>query len=143
MWYSVVYVYHVHHRVFVIRSFFLKFKHFIKMSQLTTDCLEEIFEYLENDTFTLYSCLLVNRIWCNISVRILWRIIRDYNVLITCVPDESKEILYKNEIIFSTSSTSKPPIFNYASFCKYISVYHVIYRIEKLLIEQKHVQYKI
>jgi len=72
------------------------------MSQLTTDCLEEIFEYLEDDKITLHSCLLVNRLWCKISVRILWRIIRNYNTLIACLPDESKEILYNNKIIFST-----------------------------------------
>src|SRR5438552_2802627 len=109
-----------------------KFKNSIKMSQLTTDCLDEIFEYLEDDKFTLYSCLLVNRLWCKISVRILWRNIRDYNTLIACLPNESKEILYKNKIIFSTS-TSKPPIFNYASFCKSISLSDVKYDIRKFL----------
>src|SRR5437762_762 len=91
------------------------------MSQLLADCLNEIFEYLDDDEITLYSCLLVNRLWCKISVRILWRSIRNYNTLIACLPNESKEILYKNKIIFSTL-TSKPPIFNYASFCKILSV---------------------
>src|SRR5437016_100802 len=102
------------------------------MSQLPDDCLNEIFEYLEYDKITLYSCLLVNRLWCKISVRILWRDIRNYNTLITCLPNESKEILYKNEIIFSTL-TSKPPVFNYATFCKYLSVYNVNRNITKLL----------
>ncbi|PKY37566.1 hypothetical protein RhiirA4_438763 [Rhizophagus irregularis] len=41
--------------------------------QLPTDCLNEIFEYLEEDKITLRSCLLVNRLWCEIAVRILWR----------------------------------------------------------------------
>ena len=89
------------------------------MSKLPADCLNEIFEYLEKDEATLHSCLLVNRLWCEVSVRILWRSIRNYSTLIACLPNESKEILYKNEIIFSTL-TSKPPIFNYASFCKSI-----------------------
>ena len=37
--------------------------------------------------------------------------------LITCLPNESKEILLRNKIITSTSTLKKPPIFNYASFC--------------------------
>src|SRR5215469_6651182 len=41
--------------------------------QLSADCLDEIFEYLEEDKHSLYACLLVNRLWCKISVRILWR----------------------------------------------------------------------
>ena len=85
------------------------------MSQFPVDCIEEILEYLEKDKITLYSCLLVNQLWCKISVRIFWKEIRNYNTLIACLPNESKEILYNNKIIFSTS-TSKLPIFNYASF---------------------------
>src|SRR3954468_3140865 len=92
-----------------------------KMSHLPADCLNEIFEYLEEDKFTLRSCLLVNRLWCEVSVRILWRRIRNYNTLIACLPNESKEILSINGIITSTSD-SKPPMFNYASFCKILFV---------------------
>src|SRR6266498_254189 len=108
------------------------------MSQLPDDCLNEIFEYLEYDKITLYSCLLVNRLWCKISVRILWRNIRNYNTLITCLPNESKEILFKNKIIFP-NTTSKPPIFNYASFCKFLSVVDVSRNIRMLLNEQTHI----
>src|ERR1043166_1857111 len=86
----------------------------LKMSQLPADCLNEIFEYLENDAVTLRSCLLVNRLWCKVSVRILWRSIRNYNTLIACLLNDSKEL---NGIITSTLD-SKPPMFNYASFCK-------------------------
>ncbi|RIA83042.1 hypothetical protein C1645_834415 [Glomus cerebriforme] len=88
---------------------------------ILADCLSEIFEYLY-DKPNLYSCLLVNHLWCNISVRILWRNIWkcDYptkdssekilNTLIACLPNESKELLYENEIIIPTP-TSKPPLF--------------------------------
>src|SRR6266516_1531157 len=107
------------------------------MSQLPDDCLNEIFEYLEDDRITLYSCLLVNRLWCKISVRFLWRTIRNYNTLIACLPNESKEILYNNKIVFSTS-TSKPPIFNYVSFCKSISLSDAKYDIWRFL-QQQHI----
>ena len=106
------------------------------MSQLPADCLNEIFEYLEKDGVTLRSCLLVNRLWCEVSVRILWRSIRNYSTLIACLPNESKEILYKDGIITSTLA-SKPPMFNYATFCRVLSIYQVNYNIRELLENQQ------
>src|SRR3954454_15037757 len=105
-----------------------------KMSHLPADCLNEIFEYLEADKFTLRSCLLVNRLWCEISVRILWRRIRNYNTLIACLPNDFKEILYKNRII--TSTPASPPMFNYASYCKVLSISQVNREIKQLLNHQ-------
>ncbi|RIA84603.1 hypothetical protein C1645_832030 [Glomus cerebriforme] len=113
------------------------------MSRLPTDCLNEIFEYLEKDKDTLYSCLLVNRLWCKTSVRILWRDGLDYNVwtyntLVACLPNESKEILYDNGIIISTP-TSNPPMFNYPAFCKMLSIIRVNFHIELLLLNQQSI----
>ncbi len=81
------------------------------MSQLPSDCLNGIFEFLDDDKVSLHSCLLVNRS----SVRILWRSIynyneRTYNTLISCLPNESKEILRNNGIVTSIL-TSKSPMF--------------------------------
>ena len=59
--------------------------------QLPADCLNDIFEFLRKDKVTLHSCLLVNRLWCEVSVRILWRNIWNfddpsiYNTLISCL----------------------------------------------------------
>ena len=39
--------------------------------QLPVECLNNIVEYLEEDKPSLHSCLLVNRLWCEISVRIV------------------------------------------------------------------------
>src|ERR1043166_7737809 len=119
---------------FLKMNFATLFLNFSKMPQLPVDCLNEIFEYLEEDKVTLRSCLLVNSLWCEVSVRILWRSIRNYNTLIACLPDESKEILSKNGIIISTSKT---PMFNYALFCKVLSVYQVYFDIRKLLKNQQ------
>ncbi|POG65049.1 hypothetical protein GLOIN_2v1669850, partial [Rhizophagus irregularis DAOM 181602=DAOM 197198] len=103
---------------------------------LQVDCLCEVFEYLEDDRPTLYSCLLVNRLWCKISVRILWRNIWNFDIyqkdslrvatsilstLIACLPNESKELLHENNIFISTP-TFNPPLFNYARFCKVLSI---------------------
>ncbi|RIA86772.1 hypothetical protein C1645_828769 [Glomus cerebriforme] len=102
--------------------------------QLTFDCLKEIFEFLEKDKATLFSCLLVNRIWCGISVIILWRQICDIpksiDTLIACLPNESKDLLLKNGFIISTP-TSKLPLFNYPSFCKILPISCVIKRQRK------------
>jgi hypothetical protein len=80
-------------------------------SQLHADCLNEVFEYLEDDKITLLSCLLVNHLWCEIAVRILWRNIWNcrnnvsfcypyqkhgpsavVKTLVGCLPDESKDL---------------------------------------------------
>ncbi|PKY18712.1 hypothetical protein RhiirB3_431583 [Rhizophagus irregularis] len=113
------------------------------MSKLSYDCLNDIFEYLENDKDTLHSCILVNRLWCEVSVRIFWRNGYDYNIsnlntLVACLPNESKEILNENGIIISTP-TSKFPIFNYASFCKILPIYRVRFKIRKLLNNQQSI----
>ncbi|RIA94918.1 hypothetical protein C1645_873159 [Glomus cerebriforme] len=100
--------------------------------KLLPDCLNDIFEFLEDDKKSLYSCLLVNRLWCEISVRILWKNIWDlqYNsiksikilsTLIAFLPNESRELLYKNGIFIPTPTT-KTPLFDYVSFCKFISI---------------------
>jgi hypothetical protein len=111
------------------------------MSQLPSDCLNEIFENLEDDKLTLHSCILVNRLWCEISVEIFWRDIYDYktsnfNTLIACLPNESKKVLYDNEIIIS-APTSKFPTFNYATFCRVLSINQVYYKVKELLKNQQ------
>src|ERR1700761_2959574 len=108
-----------------------------KMARLLpADCLNENFEKLKKDKITLHLCLLVNYFWCEVSVRILWRDIWSFkcpasrkqrvksailSTLIACLPSESKELLRKNKIFFATP-TSKPLLFNYASFCKVLSI---------------------
>ncbi|RIA83583.1 hypothetical protein C1645_833603 [Glomus cerebriforme] len=122
--------------------------------QLLTDCLNEIFEYLEDDKITLHSCLLVNRLYCEIAVRILWRNVWNFQyrihyepyrthvplaiirTLITCLPNESKDLLYKNGI-FIVNPTHKPPLFNYASFCKVLSIHGIDQMIQHILEKQQ------
>ncbi|PKC69786.1 hypothetical protein RhiirA1_533171 [Rhizophagus irregularis] len=117
-------------------------------SQLPTDCLNEIFEHLENDTITLHSCLLVNRLYCKIVVEILWRNVCNSNyfrpyislsiisTLFNCLPKESKDLLHKNGICFITL-IQKPPLFNYPSFCKAISISKINHMIENVLRSQQ------
>ncbi|RIA82513.1 hypothetical protein C1645_835235 [Glomus cerebriforme] len=83
--------------------------------QLPADCLNEIFEHLENDKYALHSCLLTNRLWCKISVRILWRNI--WNFIFSVAYQHQ----FKNKIFIPTP-TSKLPLFNYPAFFKVFSI---------------------
>ena len=100
--------------------------------QLTVDCLNHIFECYDDASVTLLqpkienhaalnSCLLVSRLWCEVSVRILWKTIQNYKTLVACFPNESKNTLQRNGIIISTPA-SKPLLFNYVAFIKDLSI---------------------
>src|ERR1044072_6364700 len=39
---------------------------------LTIDCLEEILSHLIDDKLTLFSCILVNSLWLNLCIPLLW-----------------------------------------------------------------------
>ncbi|PKY40226.1 hypothetical protein RhiirA4_453550 [Rhizophagus irregularis] len=126
--------------------------------QLPADCLKEILEYLEKDKASLHSCLLVNRLWCEISVRILWRNIWTINpvgyehrmkmgtsilnMLITCLPNKSKKYLHEKGILNSTQ-ISRTSLFDYASFCKVLSVHGIIRMIADIFKNQKHLEEEI
>jgi hypothetical protein len=88
--------------------------------ELTADCLEVVFQFLEWDKRTLHSCVLVCRLWCKVSIRILWKTIWDHNcywryccscssllsTLIACLPNESKNLLNRNGIVIPTQFQS-------------------------------------
>lgn len=40
---------------------------------MAQDCLGIIFEHLGQDNYTLHSCILVNRVWCEVAIPILWK----------------------------------------------------------------------
>ncbi|PKY13550.1 hypothetical protein RhiirB3_465480 [Rhizophagus irregularis] len=114
--------------------------------QLPIDCVNEIFKCLENDKNTLFSCLFVNRHYCKFAVRILWKNIWDIryeyrpyvtisliSTLITCLPKKSKEFLRKKGMFINISS-QKPPLFNYPSFCRIISVNTINEMIQNILV---------
>ena len=42
-------------------------------SKLSIDILSIIFEELEKENSTLYSCIFVNREWCQIVIPFLWK----------------------------------------------------------------------
>src|SRR5688500_3189396 len=98
------------------------------MSKLNKDILFLILVELKIDRKSLYSCLLVNRTWCETTVLILWkdplklcpsdnkRILLD--VILLHLPEESRDILKNQEIVFFTE-LCQCPLFNYISFWKH------------------------
>ena len=77
------------------------------MILINEDCLSLIFEELHCDKSSLYSCLLVNRLWCKTVVPILWRDpwkwLKDFarekrflDTLYSQLPEDSKVYLKKS-----------------------------------------------
>jgi hypothetical protein len=99
--------------------------------QIPDDCILNILKYLYKDHKTLFSCLLINKQWCEITIPILWRkpwklgISTEFwefitDSLILCLSDYSKQVLHINGIIPSSILSQKPK-FDYVSYINYIS----------------------
>src|SRR5688572_18076241 len=96
-----------------------------------------VIQYLRNDLQSLYSCILVNRSLCRITIPILWedpfsvKIYEDYscncNLLDTYLlffnEDDKKKL--KEFGITINSPSFKNPLFNYPSFIKKLSTSRV------------------
>ncbi|PKC58446.1 hypothetical protein RhiirA1_541068 [Rhizophagus irregularis] len=99
------------------------------MSKLNKDILFLIFEELQDDSTLLFSCLMVNRIWCETVIPILWRkpwhYAIDYHkkfslhsILTSYLSNDIKEFLTKKGIQISGQSLA----FDYLSFCRSIDI---------------------
>ncbi|CAG8706517.1 7481_t:CDS:1, partial [Acaulospora morrowiae] len=115
----------------------------IKMAlSLSPECLQYILAHLEGDSKTLHSCLLVSRFWCHNAVNILWSRPWSYSIsqnsatkliqtYVTCLPDETKIILFKNGINYQIVST--PHTFDYASFLRALDYDYMCWSISQWL----------
>ncbi|CAG8654162.1 9545_t:CDS:1 [Funneliformis caledonium] len=102
------------------------------MARLTHDCLLIVFKELKKDIRSLFSCLLVNRLWCETAVPILWKnpwalfqhhsITNNYeslyNTIISLLPQESKDFLIQNNI--DLPSSYPKPLINYIRFFQHL-----------------------
>ncbi|RGB28693.1 hypothetical protein C1646_767517 [Rhizophagus diaphanus] len=104
------------------------------MSKLNRDILYLIFKELRNDKKTFYSCLSVNKTWCEIIIPILWnnpwKYLNDDNntnekilldKIISHLSDESRDNIKKLGIELTTNLYKKP-LFNYISFCRHLNL---------------------
>ncbi|CAB4474506.1 unnamed protein product [Rhizophagus irregularis] len=98
---------------------------------LNSDNLVLIFERLYDDKKSLVSCLFVNRLWCQTSLRILWKdpwslfLNEDklekskpfFRTILSQLPDDSKKILAGRNIKIEPPK----PLFDYVSHLRYIN----------------------
>src|SRR6266480_2033748 len=102
------------------------------MSKLHKDILFLLFEVLKDDSKSLFSCLMVNRLWCETGIPVLWRNPWRYDILYgnksflyyiftLYIPDDIKETLTRQGIQLPSISC-QPLLFDYLSFCKSIDV---------------------
>ncbi|CAG8649470.1 17506_t:CDS:1 [Funneliformis caledonium] len=99
------------------------------MSNLNFDCLVRIFENLEGDYRSLYSCAVVNKLWCQCAIPELWKNPWQIESYVLCAilkiylskfPRKSKELLLKNDLkIFNVHDS---PTFNYISFLRILKI---------------------
>src|SRR6185437_9441618 len=112
--------------VYNLAHFFLE----KSMSKLNKDVLFLLFEELQDDSKSLFSCLLVNRLWCETVVLVLWRNPWYYdisyqnksslfNIVTSLLPDDIKEILTAQGIL---TTSQQPLLFDYLSFCRSMNV---------------------
>jgi hypothetical protein len=115
--------------------------------RLPADCLREIFENLSQEKKSLRTFLLVNRLWCETVVPILWRdpfkLKRTYNcdpgfwstitrTLLSCLSEESIMLLKHNGInppMVSLEDSVEHPLFDYVGYIQNIScqdIYEII-----------------
>ncbi|CAG8487049.1 542_t:CDS:2 [Cetraspora pellucida] len=111
-------------------------------------------DYLNNESSTLYNCLLVNRQWCKLVIPRLWRQPFLYakkgcpkliSILLTFLTDKKRRILLTNGIILSSLPDCRIRLrnshsqkfqklhqsnFNYASFLKHLHYDYMLSSIE-------------
>ncbi|CAB4426091.1 unnamed protein product [Rhizophagus irregularis] len=103
------------------------------MFKLSKDILFLIFEELQDDSKSLFSCLMVNRFWCETAVQVLWRDPWSYSginyrnksylfVIITSYFFNNIKKFITEESIQSSTALVKSTLFDYLSFCRSISV---------------------
>src|SRR5436305_4048075 len=95
------------------------------LKKLPFDCIRQIFESLEYNYETLYSCILVNRSWFHSTAPILWKdpfhSINSVKTIIKCL---SKDFFKKNNIklSFELLDDDKPLLCNYSKFANELRI---------------------
>src|SRR5438874_10619987 len=69
------------------------------------DCISDILKFLDDDLDTLYSCLFVNRLWCRMTVPVLWsnpfrfnfneKSVHLIHIYVSCLPEKDLNHLIK------------------------------------------------
>ncbi|EXX76890.1 hypothetical protein GLOIN_2v1767282 [Rhizophagus irregularis DAOM 181602=DAOM 197198] len=104
----------------------------------------EIIQYFRKDLSTLYSCILVNRLWCRLAISLLWEDpfsipTKHYRCIETylCFLNEDGKAKFNeyginNNLLFSNT------LFNYPSFIKYLDTYKIYCSARKWVNKYNH-----
>ncbi|EXX74999.1 uncharacterized protein OCT59_009601 [Rhizophagus irregularis] len=104
------------------------------LPELTT----EIIQYFRNDFSTLYTCILVNRLWCRLAIRLLWenpfsnptRHNDFINLFLHNLTEDNKTKL-NNEYGINNNLFPSNTLFNYPSFIKCLNIQKFLWSIKK------------
>ncbi|GBB84941.1 hypothetical protein RclHR1_11510005 [Rhizophagus clarus] len=102
------------------------------MSRLNKDILFLIFKELQDDSKSLFSCLMVNKLWCETVIPILWRNPWSYNInyddknylfmiIVFYLTNDTKELLMRQGIQLP-SIPYQSLLFDYLSYCRSINI---------------------
>jgi hypothetical protein len=102
------------------------------MMELNRDVLLVILENLQDDRISLYSCLLVNRSWCEATVPILWKFPGQtflteravnilFNVILSHLSEDTREAIKKLGFDLFTE-IYQTPSFNYIYFWRCLNL---------------------
>jgi hypothetical protein len=111
------------------------------LPELTT----EIIQYFRNDLSTLYACILVNRLWCRLAIRLLWEnpfsnpTRNNYfiNLFLHNLTEDNK-IKLNNEYGISNNLFPLSTLFNYPSFIKCLNIQKLLWSIKKWVANVKN-----
>src|SRR5207248_1568923 len=97
----------------------------------------------------LYSCLFINKLWCENVIPIIWadpfkfnKRLSFYNLIISFFSPETENLLISKGIdVFQNpfTTTSYKPIFNYIRFLKTLDTFHISNMVQTLLEANSHI----
>ncbi|CAB4426568.1 unnamed protein product [Rhizophagus irregularis] len=95
----------------------------------------KIMKYFQNDYSTLHSCILVNRLWCRLSIPLLWENpfsihAENYNFIEIYLHSLNDDFITNKYKIINKSSHSNI-LFNYPRFLKYLNTNEFIFSVDK------------
>src|SRR6266536_3954513 len=104
-------------------------------SKISSELIYEIIKYFQNDFSTLYSCILVNRLWCRLVIPILWKDpfsipTKNFNFIEIYLHNLNDDYL-KTKLNKYNINIPSNTLFNYPSFIKNLNTRKMFSSIEK------------